>query len=176
MQLNKVDEIIDLLKEKDNSLVFENLICWEKKEENYSIYIFSIQLQGEKALIDIKNDLRDYLAIYFQSQTLEKDIERWNIYQVFFVEESISKDIKQQIEQDKFATRKLVFDNLDRVLGDEEIERRINAEIFEFELTKNQTTPDSLMDSLSDENVTLFSEIERSNGDINFLLKPLEDE
>lgn len=176
MQLNKADDIITKLKDNDIDNCSDNLQCWIRLEENYNIHIFTIQLKNEVELLEVKDDLRDYLAIYFQSQTLEKDIERWNLYLVFFVEESISKDIKQQIEQDKFSMRKLIFDNQTCVLNDEEINQRINTEIFEVELTENLTTSDSLMDSLSDEDIVLFTEIERSNGDINVLLKPLENE
>jgi len=176
MQLSKSNDIISKLLQIEDLSSFQKLQCWVKSQDQYNIHIFSIQFKNEAELLEVKDDLIDFIAIYFQSQTLEKNIERWNIYQVFFVEESISKDIKQQIEQDKFATRKLVFDNLGCILSDEEIDQRINTEIFEVELTENQTTPDSLMDSLSDEDIALFSEIERSNGDINVLLKPLENE
>lgn len=176
MRLNKNNTVIEKLKLLDSIALHNELVCWVKKEENYDIHIFSIQLKDEKELLNIKDDLRDYLAIYFQSQTLEKDIERWNIYQVFFIEESINKNIKQQVEQDKFATRKLVLDNLGCVLTDEEIAKKINKEIFEFKLNKKELVSSSLIDSLEEENLALFLEIEKANGDINVLLKPLENE
>ncbi len=78
MPLNKVNHIIQSLTEMDDSVKFDNLICLEKKEEDYSIYIFSIQIQNEEELLKVKDELRDYIAIYFQSQMLEKEIERWN--------------------------------------------------------------------------------------------------
>jgi hypothetical protein len=176
MHLVKADEIINNLKQFDNLFSTKKMQCWIKAQANYNIYIFSIQLKDEKELLEIKDDLRDSLAIYFQSQTLEKDIERWNIYQVFFIEESINKNIKQQIEQDKFATRKLVFDNIDNIMTDEEIIKKINSEIFEFKLNKKKLVSSSLIDSLKEENLALFLEIEKANGDINVLLKPLENE
>jgi hypothetical protein len=176
MHLVKADEIINNLKQFDNLFSTKKMQCWIKAQANYNIYIFSIQLKDEKELLEIKDDLRDSLAIYFQSQTLEKDIERWNIYQVFFIEESINKNIKQQIEQDKFATRKLVFDNIDNIMTDEEIIKKINSEIFEFKLTKHKSPIHPLIDLLKNEDARLFSDIEKSNGDINILLKLLENE
>jgi tRNA G10 N-methylase Trm11 len=176
MRLNKNKDVIDKLNLLDAIALHSELVCWVKKEENYDIHIFSIQLKDEKELLNIKDDLRDYLAIYFQSQTLVKDIERWNIYQVFFIEESVSKDVKQQVEQDKFATRKLVFDNIDNIMTDEEIIKKINSEIFEFKLTKHKSPIHPLIDLLKNEDARLFSDIEKSNGDINILLKLLENE
>lgn len=176
MQLSKSNDIIKKLLQIEDLSPFQKLQCWVKPQDQYNIHIFSIQLKNEAELLEVKDDLRDYLGIYFQSQTLEKDIERWNIYQVFFVEESISKDLKQQIEQDKFATRKLVFDNLGCVLNDEEIGQKINSEIFKFELTLNKTTSNSLIDSLGKEDANLFTEIINVNGDINLLLNPIDNE
>lgn len=176
MQLIKADYIINNLKKFDAFFSSEKLQCFIKEEENYKIYIFTMQIKEVEELLKIKDDFRDYLAIYFQSQTLEKDIERWNIYQVFFIEESIRKDIKQQVEQDKFATRKLVFDNLGCILNDELIDEKINSEIFEFKLTKNESASISLIDSLKQDDAILFSEIEKANGNINILLKSLENE
>jgi len=176
MQFNKTQKIIDLLKAKDPSIEFEKLQCWIKPEADYNIYIFTVQLKGENELKNLKDDLRDYLAIYFQSQTLEKDVERWNIYQVFFVEESVGKDIKLQIEQDKFATRKLVFDNVGKDLADEEIERKLNTTIFHFELSSSIKTNEKLEDALGKEDLELYYNIEKADGKIDELLNELENE
>ena len=51
------------------------------------------------------------IATEFQS-TLEKAIERWNIYLVFECKESVDWKIRLKVEQDKFAVRKVVWDNL----------------------------------------------------------------
>jgi len=170
-----IDKITKLLQIEDFSS-FQKLECWVKSQDNYNIHIFSIQLSDEAELLEVKEDLRDYLAIYFQSQILEKDVERWNIYQVFFVQKHVRKEIKQQIEQDKFATRKLVIDNLGRVLSDVEIDQRINDEIFKFEFSSNKQTSLSLVDSLETEETMLFNEIINVKGDINLLLNPINNE
>lgn len=176
MQLVKVDEIVKNLNKFEEFTAFPNLDCWKKVEENYNIYIFSIQLKNEEELLKIKDDLRDYLAIFFQSQTLEKDVERWNIYQVFFMQEPISLDVKLEIEQDKFATRKLIFDDVQMVLSDQEVEEKIYAEIFDFSINKKIPITDSLLDNLDIEEQGILSIIEKANGDIDKLLIQLGDE
>lgn len=174
MLLNKIDDIIEYLKEKDKTIFFENLTCWVKKEENYDIHIFSIQLKDEKELLKIKDDLRDYLAIYFQSQTLEKDIERWNIYQFFFIEEKIDHTSKQKVEQDKFSTRKIIHDDRQKTLSDDEIKILINQELFDFEIAKREINSESVESYLSKDHATILSLIDKiGNEKINDSLEQI---
>jgi len=176
MQLNKANPILEKLKACDAEHFPEKLQCWIKQEEYYNIYIFSIQLENEEELLKIKDDLRDYLAIFFQSQILEKVVERWNIYQVYFIEKSISLEVKLEIEQDKFATRKLVLDNRNEKLSDEDIESIIYSEIFAFSVQEKKIVKGSLLDELNEEDHKILSAIEQNNGNINNLLIQLRDE
>ena len=162
MPLNKSDHIIQSLKEKDNTLSYlKNLTCWEYKEDNYSLYMFSIQLKNQEELLKIHEELRDYIAIYFQSQVLEKDIERWNIYQFFFIQEKVNDSTKQQIEQDKFSTRKIIHDGLVKELSDEEIITSINQELFDFEIEKREIKKDSIDSFLKKDNSSVLSLIDK---------------
>ncbi|MBE6021605.1 MAG: hypothetical protein E7231_00060 [Cellulosilyticum sp.] len=88
------------------------LNCWLKEEadKSFNIYIFSMQLQSNNMLNKNWNRFINNISVHFQSG-LSKNIERWNIYTVFFVNEKINSELKYKIEQDKFSTRKLVFDN-----------------------------------------------------------------
>ena len=168
MPLNKVDHIIESLKEKDETISFENLTCWEYKEDNYSLYMFSIQLKNQKELLKTHEELRDYIAIYFQSQFLEKDIERWNIYQFFFIEEKINHDSKQKVEQDKFSTRKVIYDDRKKSLSDDEIKVLINQELFDFEIAKREINKESVESYLSKDHITILSLIDEiGNEKIN---------
>lgn len=160
MQLNKVDHIIQSLKEKDETLSFENLTCWEYKEDNYSLYMFSIQLGNHDDLLKIHEELRDYIAIYFQSQILEKDIERWNIYQFFFIKEKVDDNTKQKIEQDKFSTRKIIHDNIQKELLDEEIKKLIKQELFDFKIEKREIKKDTIDSYLKKDHSTVLSLID----------------
>lgn len=181
MQLNKVNHIIQSLKEKDETLSFENLTCWEYKEDNYSLYIFAIQLKNQDELLKVHEELRDYIAIYFQSQILEKDIERWNIYQFFFIQGKVDENTKQKIEQDKFSTRKIIHDDKQKELLDEDIEKLINQELFDFEIENRETKKDSI-DSFLKKNhssvLSLIDEIGTSKLDesLEQILTSLENE
>lgn len=149
MPLNKSNHIIQSLKEKDETLsCLKNLNCWEYKEPNYSLYIFSIELKDQNELLKIHEELRDYIAIYFQSQLLEKDVERWNIYQFFFIQEKIDEITKQKVEQDKFSTRKIVHDHLQKQVSDDDIKSLINLELFDFKIEQRAINKDSIESSL----------------------------
>lgn len=160
MPLNKANHIIKSLKEKDETLSFENLTCWEYKEDNYSLYMFSIQLKSQDDLLKIHEELRDYIAIYFQSQILEKNIERWNIYQFFFIQEKVDDNTKQKIEQDKFSTRKIIHDDKQKELLDEDIEKLINQELFDFEIENRETKKDSIDSFLMKDHSSVLSIID----------------
>ena len=160
MQLNKVNHIIESLEEKDETISFENLTCWEYKEDNYSLYIFSIQLKNQDELLKVHEELRDYIAIYFQSQILEKDVERWNIYQFFFIQEKVDHNTKQKIEQDKFSTRKIIHDDKQKELLDEDIKKIINQELFDFEIENREIKKDSIDSFLKKDHSTVLSLID----------------
>lgn len=144
MLLNKANHIITSLKAKDKSITFEGLECWIKQENDYNIYIFSIQLEDKSTLLQIHEELRDYIAIYFQSQFLEKNVERWNIYQFFFLKDKIDEVTKQLVEQDKFSTRKIVHDGFKKDLIDKEIITLINDELFNFTINKRSLASESV--------------------------------
>jgi hypothetical protein len=181
MPLNKANHFIKSLEEKDETLSFENLTCWEYKEDNYSLYMFSIQLKNQDELLKIHEELRDYIAIYFQSQILEKDIERWNIYQFFFIQEKVDDSTKQKIEQDKFSTRKIILDNLKKSLLDEQIKSLINLELFDFKIETRKIDTDTVDEKLNKEHSTileLIDKIENSNLDdsLELILNSLGNE
>lgn len=144
MPLNKANHIITSLREKDKSITFEGLKCWTKEENQYNIYIFSIQLEDKTELLKIYEEFRDYIAIYFQSQVLEKNVERWNIYQFFFIKDKIDEVTKQLVEQDKFSTRKIIHDGFNKEISDDEIISLINDELFNFTISKRSLASDSI--------------------------------
>lgn len=166
MQLTNADYIIDSIKDMDQEFSFDNLSCWKKQESNYNIYIFAIQCKNEEELSEVYSPLRDYIALYFQGQLLTKDVERWNIYQVFLVEHQVSKSLELMIEQDKYSTRKIVNSNLGKWLKNDEINTLIYQDFFEFDVEKSNIPEIPLEDRLDDEDlntlrlVTQFSESE----------------
>lgn len=164
MHLIKADNIIRAIAEKDESISFDTLLCWEKKEEMYSLYSFSIQLKSEVELEHLHEDLRDYIAIYFQSQMLDKEIERWNIYQFFFVEEKVNDTLKQKIEQDKFATRKILIDNMGKNLDDTEIQRFISEELYDFRIDNRKADDKTIDEYLVENNANVLGLLKKYEG------------
>jgi len=162
MLLNNANYILKKIKNSQEDVPeFEQLHCWEKPFEGYKIYIFSIQIDKESDLIEINDKLRDFIAIYFQSQFLDKLVEKWNIYQVIIVNEKVSPPIKQKIEQDKFATRKIILSDFPEELSDLDIKQLIADEIFNFTITPTKNVIIPLENSISREDqevINLISE------------------
>lgn len=181
MPLNKADYIIESLRQKDGTISFKNLTCWEYKEDHYKLYIFSIELKDQEGLMKIHEELRDYIAIYFQSQLLEKDVERWNIYQFFLIEGKIDHTLKQKVEQDKFSTRKIIHDDQQKKLSDAEIKSLINEELFDFKIEKRDINEDSIESFLNTKHSLVLSLIddigsEKMNDSLEQILTALGNE
>lgn len=77
----------------------------------YLCHLFTLVCNDNDALNDSWENLTENIAINFQID-IEKEIERWNIYLVFLLENEVPKEIKYKIEQDKYCCRKLVEDSL----------------------------------------------------------------
>jgi hypothetical protein len=162
MPLIKANNILERIHNSHEDIPsFERLQCWEKSQGSYTIYVFSIQIDKESDLVEINDKLRDFIAIFFQSQILDKMVEKWNIYQVIFVNEKVSPPIKQKIEQDKFATRKIVLSDFQEELPELDIKQLIADEIFNFTITPTKSVISPLIGSLSNEDkevINLISE------------------
>jgi hypothetical protein len=88
--------------------------------------------------------VRDHVAISFQSQELESSAERWNLYLFYIVQEKIEHWLKQEIEHDKFSTRKIVCPNVTGTIDDARIEALIEAELFDFPITQRPVSAGTL--------------------------------
>lgn len=84
--------------------------CWEKSDVEFNLYLFTLIIENDAELSNIWEELSNSIAYEFQSN-LEKKVEIWNIYLVFLSKSKISKETKYKIEQNKYSSRKLVFDN-----------------------------------------------------------------
>lgn len=170
MQSNKVEL------EKREFLIGEpsienfQLTCWQRRQENYSIHIFStVYESGEQMLANYPN-VRDYIAMYFQSETLELDIERWNMYEFVFLKEKLAEVQKQTIEQDKFATRKLVFDEISKDINEEYIKETIIEELFTFDIEKRDIVQENIYNYLQDEHKEIINFINTNHTEDNATL------
>ena len=124
---------IDMLRNEDNASWVDIIRCWAKEENDYSIFIFQVTVQDEKELKKVYNSISAAIALEFQS-TLEKNIERWNIYLIYVVREEVSIKVKELIEQDKYSSRKLVWDKL----IDCDIENIIEERLFTVNVKKRR--------------------------------------
>lgn len=97
---------------------------------SYFCHLFTIVCNDNKVLSDYWEDITENIAINFQID-IEKEIERWNIYLVFLLENEVPKEIKYKIEQDKYCCRKLVEDCLKtKNFPDAYVEQLIHDKIF----------------------------------------------
>ncbi len=114
----------ELLKNEDNIEWIEKITCWVKKELGYNIYIFQVIVENQTEIEKYYETITAAIATEFQSN-LEKAIERWNIYLLFECKEFIDWKVRLKVEQDKFAVRKVVWDNLkEEEVKDEEYMRK----------------------------------------------------
>lgn len=96
----------------------------------YNCHLFTLVCDSNDALNDYWEDLTENIAVNFQIN-LEKEIERWNIYLLFLLENEVLKEIKYKVEQDKYSCRKLVEDGLKRKeFSDVYIRQLIQDKIF----------------------------------------------
>ena len=100
----------------------------------YNIYVFHINVVNTDELSRIWNILSNDIAFYFQSE-LEKDIEIWNIYIFYFLNEGIINDsdkvLKFKIENDTYSARKIVIENSNNNFGLLIKERLFNELVIE---------------------------------------------
>jgi hypothetical protein len=122
-------EIIENIKKESGNNLFDLVECRVKTENQYNVYIFTLVLEDEEKLIANWKDICGEIAIYFQGE-LEKEIEIWNIYVLFLIGSSVNSQTRYSIEQNKYSSRKLVIENVNRPLGIEKIEGIINEKLF----------------------------------------------
>ncbi|GAB6104016.1 hypothetical protein JCM17039_07700 [Blautia glucerasea] len=134
MEFDLYEQGKELLKNDDNIEWIDKITCWVKKELGYNIYIFQVIVENQTEIEKYYETITASIAIDFQSN-LEKAIEKWNIYLVFECKESIDWKIKLKVEQDKFAVRKIVWDDLkEEELNDKEY---IRKRLLCFEINEN---------------------------------------
>lgn len=167
MAIEKYENGKKTLNNKDNAEWIEKVTCWKKEENDYNIYIFQVEIDSNEDLEACWDTIAAAIGTYFQSN-LEKAIERWNIYLAFMSEKEIDLTLKKKIEQDKYSTRKVVWDKLKK----EEINNveYIQNQLFSFTLkeeTKEQPDDKSLMDKVREIDQKLYTVLEKWSDDID---------
>ncbi len=122
-------------------------------QARYSCHLFTIVCNGNAALNDYWEDLTENIAINFQIN-LEREIERWNIYLIFLLENEVPKEIKYKVEQDKYCCRKLVEDCLKKnEFSEVYIQQLIQDKIFSVRQINNDKMIDPTSISKSIETI-----------------------
>jgi hypothetical protein len=101
-----------------------------------TISVFSFFFEDENQLSDNWESITSSIGSYYQSEfeDEEKEFERWNIYILFIVKETVSTQLKYKIENDKFSSRKIVQDKMMNILDKDSIHRLIEEHIINNDL------------------------------------------
>ncbi|OEH85573.1 hypothetical protein BHU72_01885 [Desulfuribacillus stibiiarsenatis] len=165
MNFDKYNEGTSSLSCEDNCGWFHKVSCWVGKEYGYNIYVFQVIVENENDLEKYYEAIAATIATDFQSR-LEKSIEKWNVYLVFCCKEKISMKLKGEIEQDKYSTRKLVWDSM----GESEIreKRYLKNRLFNLNIYVD--------DNNTSDNISLLEKIRSINLDLYQAIKNPEKE
>lgn len=74
------------------------------------IHTFFIECPSKVSLKNNWREVSNFIALHFQNK-LENEFERWNLYLFFLIEQGIGNDLKYQIENNTFSSRKIIIDS-----------------------------------------------------------------
>lgn len=159
-----------LRENRDNNQWIENIICWIAQTEKYGIRVFQVKVENELELSKWHEEISAAIAVDVQSR-LKTKIEKWNLYLIFECKHPISLPLKSNIEQDKYSTRKMVWDSLSQ----EEIDSKeyIENRLFDLEIKaedvdiKEILEEESLQDRIKRTNIDLYNAIIQGKDDID---------
>jgi hypothetical protein len=128
----QMDEIIDSFKTQ-----FGCILKYERISIKLgNIHAFFIEIE-ESCLKNSWKEMRNFIAIKFQN-VLSSEFERWNTYLLYLVKNSLSTDLKYQIENDTFSSRKIVIE------GKSDIAKIIEEHILNSDIEINSTIKNDL--------------------------------
>ena len=101
-----------------------------------TVSVFSFLFESETLLDEKWRTITKSIAAYYQSEFEgeEMNFERWNIYLLFLVKESVSPQLTYKIVNDKFSSRKIVRDNLGETAPMDVIRQLIEDNIINNDL------------------------------------------
>ena len=162
MEFDLYEKGIEALRNEDNIEWIDKIKCWVKKEVGYNIYIFQVTVDNQKEIIKYYEAITASIAIEFQAE-LEKAIEKWNIYLVFTCKENVDWKIKQKVEQDKYAVRKIIWDSL----NEEELNSKdyLRKRLLCFEISETKEKPkekEDLNSMIRERDYELFNVLQKN--------------
>lgn len=129
---------------------FEN-VSFSFKEINYQgkLPCFFITVKSEEELTRIWMKVSDIIAVNYQSR-MKDEFSIWNLYLFFIISETISNDLKYQIENDTFSSRKIVIE------GKSDLIKIIDEHILNSDIKINSSI---ISDSVFNPNPIIFDQI-----------------
>lgn len=157
----------EMLRNEDNLDWIDKITCWIERERGYNIYVFQVVVEDQKEIEDYYGTITSAIAVDFQAE-LEKAIEKWNIYLIFECKDSVDWKIKEKVEQDKYAARKLVWDEMKGGnLGDKEY---IRKRLLYFDIEESTEKPKdkiSLTQTIKEKDPELYNILQKRELDIS---------
>lgn len=118
------DKILDDLGQR-----FENMkFSYREISFGGNIHVFFVTDIEETDLKEYWEKISEFIATNFQV-SLDEEFSVWNIYLFFLVKENVSNEIKYQIENDTFSSRKIVINR------ETDFDKIINEHIINNNLT-----------------------------------------
>lgn len=110
-------------------------VCHYRNEDNFRINIFIFEA-NKNTINDNWKRFSSMVAANYQNSNYmsDKEFDRWNFYIIYLSKDEISKELKNQIENDKFSSRKIVEDSYDKKFNDAEANSLIVKHITNTDL------------------------------------------
>lgn len=108
-----------------------------RNEDNFRINIFFLKANNATINENWKRFSNMVAANYQNSEYMsDREFDRWNFYIIYISKDSILKDLKNRIENDKFSSRKIVEDCYNAEFNDEEASFLITKHITNSDLKR----------------------------------------
>lgn len=122
--------VINQLKEKYKTCDFH----FHLDDVNVKISVFFV-LTNSSSLRESESwkKISEEIALKYQTK-LDTVYEKWNLYIIYITNDIAPKELKNQIENDKFSSRKIVEDSYNKKFNDDEADRLIIKHITNSDL------------------------------------------
>lgn len=163
------NEILGFLKETERSEEYKDIRCFIKQENKFNIHIFTCICEDENILKRKWKILNNDIAWYFEAK-LKKEIERWNLYIIYFVKGEVDKNLQYEIEQDKYCSRKIVIRKFSRESNDDKLKNIINDKLFDIKIGTQDFSDSGKLDIIIEENEKYLFKLLKSGLDDDVIL------